>query len=53
MAQSFTISGTVVDKSTGETLIGVTVLDRMSRKGTLTDVNGRFSLTLKKDSVDL
>ena len=53
MAQSFTISGTVTDKSNGETLIGVTVLDRVSKKGTLTDVNGRFSLTLKKDSVDL
>ena len=52
-AQSYTISGTVTDKETGETLIGVTVLDRHSNKGTLTDVNGRFSLTLKKDSVDL
>lgn len=52
-AQSYTISGTVTDKETGETLIGVTVLDRHSNKGTFTDVNGRFSLTLKKDSVDL
>lgn len=52
-AQSFTISGTVTDRETGETLIGVTVLDRHSNKGTLTDANGRFSLTLKRDSVDL
>ena len=52
-AQSHTISGTVVDKETGETLIGVTVLDKHSKKGTLTDVNGRFSLTLKRDSVEL
>ena len=52
-AQSYTISGTVTDKSSGETLIGVTVLDKHSKKGTLTDVNGHFSLTLKKDSVDL
>lgn len=52
-AQSYTISGTVTDRETGETLIGVTVLDKHSKKGTLTDANGRFSLTLKKDSVDL
>ena len=52
-AQSFTISGTVTDKETGETLIGVTVLDRHSKKGTITDANGRFSLTLKSDSIDL
>ena len=42
-----TVSGSVVDRSTGETLIGATVYDVHSGKGTTTDVNGRFSLSLK------
>lgn len=42
-----TISGTITDAATGETLIGATVLDLPSGKGTTTNVNGRFSLTLK------
>lgn len=52
-AQSYTISGTIVDKETGETLIGATVLDLRSKKGTVTDLNGHYSLTLKSDSVNL
>ena len=52
-AQSYTLSGTVTDASTGETLIGATVLDTRSGKGTVTNVNGRYSLTLKADSVAL
>ncbi|MCR4658956.1 MAG: TonB-dependent receptor [Bacteroidales bacterium] len=51
--QAFTISGTVVDRATGETLIGATVQDLRSGKGTVTNVNGRYSLTLKADSVAL
>ena len=42
-----TVSGTVTDHTTGETLIGATVFESGSGKGTTTDVNGRFSLTLK------
>jgi outer membrane cobalamin receptor len=53
LAQSYTISGSVVDKERGETLIGATVLDSRSKKGTVTDINGRFSLTLRADSVNL
>ncbi|MBR1850605.1 MAG: carboxypeptidase-like regulatory domain-containing protein [Bacteroidales bacterium] len=53
MAQTFTISGTITDRSSGETLIGATVLDTRSGKGTVTNVNGRYSLTLKADSVNL
>ncbi len=48
-----TISGTVTDNSNGETLIGATILDTRSGKGTTTNVNGRFSLTLKSDSATL
>lgn len=50
-AQSYTISGQITDAASGETLIGATIYDAKSGKGTVTNVNGRFSLTLKSDSV--
>lgn len=44
-SQSFPISGDVVDKTTGEPLIGVTVIDKNNPTvGTSTDVDGRFDL---------
>src|SRR5574344_1507985 len=52
-AQTHTINGTVTDKTTGETLIGATVLDVHSGKGTVTNSYGRYSLTLPQDSVQL
>ena len=42
-----TISGTITDSRTGETLIGATVYDTVSKKGTTTNQHGRFTLTLK------
>lgn len=39
------ISGTVTDKKTGETLIGVTVKLKGSSKGMATDVDGKYSIT--------
>ena len=48
-----TVSGTVVDNSTGETLIGATVVDTRSGKGTTTNVNGRYTLTLKEPTAFL
>lgn len=39
------ISGTVTDKKTGETLIGVTVKLKGSTKGMATDVDGKYSIT--------
>ena len=42
-----TVSGTVTDEATGETLIGATVLDVGSGKGTVTNAYGRYTLTLK------
>lgn len=53
MAQRYTVSGTIVDKRSGETLIGATVLDTRSGKGTVTNLYGHYSLTLPKDSVAL
>ena len=48
-----TISGTITDAKTGETLIGATVLDEDSGKGTISNAYGRYSLTLRADSVHL
>ena len=52
-AQRYTVSGTITDKRSGETLIGATVLDTRSGKGAVTNLYGHFSLTLPKDSVNL
>jgi len=52
-AQSYTVSGTVTDSRSGETLIGATILDTRSGKGTVTNLYGHYSLTLKADSVNL
>ena len=48
-----TISGTITDQATGETLIGATILETGSGKGTTTDVNGRYTLTVKNASIIL
>ncbi len=45
MAQNL-LQGTVVDKATGETLIGVSVHCAETKKGTVTDIDGRFALEL-------
>ncbi|MCQ2294789.1 MAG: TonB-dependent receptor [Bacteroidales bacterium] len=42
-----TVSGTITDRNTGETLIGATVYDTVSKKGTVTNQHGRYTLTLK------
>jgi len=44
--QSFTLSGTLTDSGTGETLIGATVGDFSAQKVTATNVYGFYSLTL-------
>ena len=48
-----TVSGMVSDARTGETLIGATVLDETSGKGTVTNAEGRYSITLKGESARL
>jgi outer membrane receptor for ferrienterochelin and colicin len=53
VAQRYTISGTVTDAKSGETLIGATIIDNKSGKGTVTNPYGRYSLTLQKGDVDL
>lgn len=41
-----TISGTVIDGATGETLIGVVVYEPESKTGVTTDLNGSFEIEL-------
>ncbi len=45
-AQTHSISGSIVDEATGETLLGATIYDVQSSKGTLSNEYGFFSLTL-------
>lgn len=49
----FTVSGYVEDRSSGERLIGATVYDARTRKGTITNEFGFFSLRLPADSMKL
>lgn len=44
-AQDQQVSGTVLD-STGEPLIGVSVLQKNTTNGTITDFNGEFKLSV-------
>lgn len=49
-AQSLQMSGTVVSKSDGEPVIGATILERGTTNGTITDFDGKFSLTVNPGS---
>ncbi len=49
----FTISGFVKESSNDEALVGATVLDLKSGKGTVTNSNGFYSLTIPAGDVDL
>ncbi len=49
--QSFSqISGTILD-DTGEVLIGAAVLEKGTSNGTVTDINGQFTLNVKEGTV--
>ncbi len=50
---NYTISGIITDKKSGETLIGATVVDKLSGKGTVTNVYGFYSLTLPEGPADV
>jgi TonB-linked SusC/RagA family outer membrane protein len=52
-AQDRVISGTVKDASTGETLIGVSILIQGTTKGTITDVDGNFSIKVPEKNAVL
>ena len=52
-AQRYTISGYITDKSNGETLISASVFDEISKKGTVTNNYGHYSISLNTGEVDL
>ncbi|MDR2119869.1 MAG: TonB-dependent receptor [Tannerella sp.] len=43
-AQTKTVTGTVTDRQTGEEIIGASIMIVGTTRGTVTDINGRFSL---------
>ncbi len=45
-----TLFGTVTDASTGETLIGVNILVKGTTQGTVTDLDGNFSIEVTRDT---
>lgn len=45
-AQQQTFTGTVLDQQ-GEPVVGATIVEKGSSNGTITDVNGRFSISVK------
>ena len=49
-AQNHTLSGFVTDRSTGESLIGATIVEPESYQGTITNTFGFYSLTLAEGS---
>lgn len=45
------VKGTVTDAATGETLIGVSVAEKGTNNGTMTDIDGHFNLNVSADAV--
>jgi hypothetical protein len=52
-AQSYTISGLITDETSGETMINASVYEFNSRKGTVTNSYGFYSLTIPKGQANL
>lgn len=52
MAQGIMVTGNVCDNN-GETLIGVTVRDPLTKTGTITDVDGNFSIQISDPNTTL
>ena len=51
--KNYTISGYVQEESNGENLIGVSVFDKSSNKGTSTNQYGFYSITLPKGKYEI
>lgn len=52
-AQNVTISGHITDAKNGETMIGASAYDSNSKKGSLSNAYGFYSLTIPKGEVNL
>lgn len=49
-AQSNLVTGTIVDAKTGEPLVGVSVIEKNSTNGTITDLDGHFQLSVPSNA---
>lgn len=45
--QKTTITGSVVDETDGSTLVGVSVIEKGTTNGTITDIDGNFSISVE------
>lgn len=52
-AQNYTISGYITDETDGETLIGASIFDKISKKGNAANNFGYYSITISKSEVSL
>ena len=50
-AQNVTVQGTVSDATNGETLPGVSVVLRGTTRGTITDLDGNYTISVPADAV--
>jgi len=50
LAQNITVTGKVIDGNTSETLVGVNVVQAGTTNGTITDFDGKFSISVPSDS---
>ena len=48
LAQTIKVQGTVIDKELNESIIGATVMEIGTQNGVLTDIDGHFTITVKK-----
>lgn len=48
--QNISVSGVVIDGSNDETLIGATVMEKGTSNGVATDIDGRFTISVKPDA---
>lgn len=46
-----TVEGVILDKNTKEPLIGVTVSEKGTTNGTMTDIDGNFTLKAKQGAI--
>lgn len=49
-AQALKISGTVVEATTSEPIVGATVYDPVAKIGVLTDIDGRYTIEVKSNT---
>jgi len=49
-AQKRTLTGTVRDNATGELLVGVTIVEKGTSNGTITDASGNFKISIAPES---